>query len=50
LRFRLAGLSDSVADGVERSGRRYPPILAADREPIRSNRCTHLLASAKPAD
>ena len=25
-------------------GRRYPPILLAAREPLRSKRCTHLIA------
>jgi hypothetical protein len=28
-------------------GRRYPPILLAAREPVRSKRCTHLIAEEK---
>src|SRR5271167_1251082 len=42
----LAAKDDRQEAMIRRSsfGRRYPPILLAAREPLRSKRCTHLIA------
>jgi hypothetical protein len=39
IRYEIIGASLSGC-----FGRRYPPILLAAREPLRSKRCTHLIA------